>query len=538
MPDRAKFSKQDIGGEILPILTTGLYRNKLDALREYIQNSIDAKCKEIKLVIDPDTIMVEDNGVGMDFDEAKIAIKLGISEKNPRENVGFRGIGIYSAYNLCDCLDIYTRTESDTNCNLIHIDFKSARLELAKDQERKKHSIPANVYLEKLLENIVYVDVDKENTLSRAGTRAIMSDLLDEVYDELNDWDKVVSYLRDVVPLPFREDFRYASVIQEKLKKTDYKVIPVALQIGNMRKEITRPYYNEMFEHGGKHPPAFFEISDGRQHYGFAWVCVNDARRVLKNATLRGLLIKKFGFSISDRNHLEPYFARPVFHRRITGEVIIQNEELIPNAARSDFEANSTRQAFIRALPKFISQLSDWANQIQEQDKAREVLTGVLIVLRVTNKELPSIRRDKERLLARNNLLYSIALQLSAHAKTLENIQAKDYEEAATLLKECQDFVESALTERQKDQKKMEQRVVRSIQREAAPATESEKERAQDIPKDILDLLEIHGIQMSEEIAGFLKLLDENYLKVTFSNEEYSQMIGNLRDYLDEQVEF
>ncbi len=535
MPDRVKFSKKDIGGEILPILTTGLYRNKLDALREYIQNSIDAKCKQIELVIDPDTIMVDDDGLGMSFEEAKTAIKLGISEKNPKEDVGFRGIGIYSAYNLCDCIDIYTRSESDTNCNLIHIDFRSARIELAKDQERKKHNIPTNVYLENLLENIVYVDVDKENTLTRSGTRAIMSDLLDEVYDELNNWDEVVGYLRDVVPLPFREDFKYASVIKEKFKEADYKIVPVTLQIGNIRKEITRPYYNEMFEHGGKHPPAFFEISDGGKHYGFAWVCVNDARRVLKNTTLRGLLIKKFGFSISDRNYLEPYFARPVFHRRITGEVIIQNEELMPNAARSDLEHNSTRQAFIRALPKFIRELSDWANRIQEEDKAREVLADILIVLRVINKELPSIRRDKEKLLARNNLLYSVALQLSIHAKTLKNIEARDYEEAATLLKECQDFVKSALIERQKDQKKMEQRVVKSIQREAAPETESEKEREKDIPKDMLDLLGIYGIQMSEEMTGFLKLLDENYLKVTFSDEEYSEMINELKDFLEEQ---
>ena len=537
MPDRIKFSKQDIGAEILPILTTGLYRNKLDALREYIQNSIDAKCKKIELVIDPDTITVEDDGIGMDFDEAKTAIKLGISEKNPKETVGFRGIGIYSAYNLCDCLDIYTRTESDTNCNLIHIDFKSARLELAKDQERKKQNMPTNVYLEKLLENIVYVDVDKKNTLTKAGTRAIMSYLLDEVYDELNNWDKVVSYLREVVPLPFREDFKYTSAIQEKFEEADCKIIPVTLQIGSMRKEITRPYYNGMFTHSGKRPPEFFEISDGRQHYGFAWVCINDARRVLKDIPLRGLLIKKFGFSISNRNYLEPYFARPVFNRRITGEVIIQNEELIPNAARSDFEHNSTRQAFIQALSEFIKQLSVWANRIQEDDKAREVLATILIVLRAINKELPSIRRDKEKLLARNNLLYSVALQLSAHADTLKNIEAKDYERADTLLKECQDFVKSALIERQRDQKKMEQRVVKSIRREAAPATKSEKERAKDIPKDILDLLEIYGIQMPEEISGLLKLLDEHYLRITLSDEEYSEMIANLRDYLDEQVE-
>ena len=42
---RVNFTKEDIGGEILPILTTGLYRNTLDALREYIQNAVDCRIR-------------------------------------------------------------------------------------------------------------------------------------------------------------------------------------------------------------------------------------------------------------------------------------------------------------------------------------------------------------------------------------------------------------------------------------------------------------------------------------------------------------
>jgi hypothetical protein len=535
MPDMVKFSKQDIGGEILPILTTGLYRNKLDALREYIQNSIDAKCKKIELVIDPDTIMVDDDGFGMSFEEARTAIKLGISNKNPKTNVGFRGIGIYSAYNLCNCLHIYTRSESDTNCNLIHIDFKTARLALIEDQERKKQNIPTSVYLEKLLEKIVYVAVDKENTLTQVGTRAIMSDLRDEVYEELNNWGKVVGYLRDVVPLPFREDFKYASEIQERLKKAGYNAVTVTLQIGSMREEIKRPYHNEMFEHGGKYPPRFFDISDVRQHYGFAWVCLNDARRVLRDTALRGLLIKKFGFSISDRNYLERYFARPVFNRRITGEVIIENEDLIPNAARSDFEPNSTRQGFIQALPKFIKALSDWANEIQEQDKARDVLGYVLTNLRDINSKLPSIRRDKESLLEYNNYLYFFQHQLGLHKTTLKRIESSSYEEANTLLHECKEFVKSALVEQERDQEKIEQQVIRSIQREAAPLTETEQETKEDIPKNIIELIQAYGIKISSEITELLRFLDDNYLKANLDKQEYAEMINELKDLLEEQ---
>ena len=537
MPDRVKFTKQDIGGEILPILTTGLYRNKLDTLREYIQNAIDAKCKKIEIVIDPDTIMVSDDGTGMNFDMARKAIKLGISEKNPKTNVGFRGIGLYSAYNLCDCVDIYTRAETDLNCNVIHIDFKNIRIALAEDQERKKQDKPTTVYLEKLLENAVYVDIDKNNTLEIAGTKAIMSDLLDEVYEGLNDWDEVMNYLRDVVPLPFRDDFKYAPVIQQKFKENEYNVVPVTLQIGSRREEIKRPYYNGMLAHGGEHPPEFIDITDGKQRFGFGWICINDARQVLKDTNLRGLLIKKLGFSVSSRNYLEPYFARPVFNRRVTGEIIIQNEDLIPNAARSDFEHNSTRQGFIRALPKFIRQLSDWANQIQEQDKAAEVLKDAMTYLRAINAELPAISRDKETLLKRNMVLNYLDRQImsNARAKILKKIKNDDYQEAVNLLKGCEDFVKSALIEQHRDQRKIEQEVVKAIQREAAPQTETEA-RTNDIPTDIFGLIHSYGVQATPELLGLLKILDENYLKVNLDNDEYKEMINNLREYLEEQT--
>lgn len=536
MPEKVKFNKQDIGGEILPILTSGLYRNKLDALREYVQNAIDAKAKKIEIVIDPDTIMVDDTGVGMSFEEAKNAIRLGVSEKNAKDSVGFRGIGIYSAYNLCNRLDIYTRSEKENGCILIHFDFRSARSALYEDQERKRNNLPSTVYLEQLLEDVIFVDVDQENTLVQSGTRAIMSELLSEVYEELNNWDRVESYLRDVVPLPFAEDFKYSMEIESKLEQADYKVVPLTLQIGNRRANITRPYHNEMFEHGGKQPPMFFDIGDGKRNFGFAWVCLNDARKVLRDAKLRGLLIKKKGFSISDRYFLEPYFTRPVFNRRITGEVIIENIDLIPNAARSDFEHNSTRQSFILALSKFTRKLSDWADGIQKDDKAREILGGALIRLREINSELPHIKRDRELLLMRNVQLHYCEYDLRNHSVTLKKIENDTYEEAKTLLKECQDFVKSALVERRQDQEKMEEKIILSIQRETDRKTDTEKERAEDAPKNLIDVIENSGLSMSMAMIAVLAYLDDNFLHPSMSEEEYEGMLNQLSEYLEEQA--
>ncbi len=101
---RRDFRKEDIGADLLPILTSGLYRNTLDTLREYIQNSVDAQSHQINIIIDPDVVSISDDGKGMDGQESERAIRLGMSDKNPLENVGFRGIGVYSAFNICDKL--------------------------------------------------------------------------------------------------------------------------------------------------------------------------------------------------------------------------------------------------------------------------------------------------------------------------------------------------------------------------------------------------------------------------------------------------
>ena len=473
----------------------------------------------------------------MNFDEAKKAIRLGISEKSPLENVGFRGIGIYSAFNLCDSLDIYTRSAGEPHCYVIHLDFKSIRGALLEDQERKKQGKPSSLYLEKLLEDGVYVDVDRDNTIAQQGTKAIMSGLLGEIYQELNNWYKVVSYLRDVVPLPFSEEFRYASVIQEKFKEEDYRVVPLILQIGSQREAIFRPYYDGMFVHGGEHPPAFFEISlDHKERFGFAWVCINDARQVLKDTSLRGLLIKKYGFSISGRSYLEPYFARPVFNRRVTGEIIIQHPNLLPNAARSDFEHNSSRQGFIQALPRFIRSLSDWANKIQEEDKAKEVLAEVSQQVREINENLPSARYDRETLLQRNIQLHYCERQIRLHAKILKQINTEEYQDVDAMIKECQDFVKRALSVQKKDQKKVEQQITRSIQREAIPPTETETERLKDIPTNLVALIETYGLPASTELLSFLKLLDESYLQVWLSTEDYKEMLKGLQEFLEERL--
>lgn len=534
MANRITFSKEDIGGEVLAILTTGLYRDPLDTLREYIQNAIDADCEHIELSIDPDTISVTDDGTGMNRELARRAIRLGISDKSPLENVGFRGIGIYSAFNLCNDLAIYTRAADEPHGYVIKINFKVIREELLKEQERRKRKQPPALYLERLLEGSVYVADDTDAVVADHGTKALLSGLQGGVYKRLNNWEQVESYLQNVVPLPFRQDFKYGKVIEKRLRDEAQRIVPVTLQVLVRREEIYRPYYDGLFSRSGTHPPKFFIVGDGRQKFAVAWVCINDARQVLRNQKLRGLLIKKFGFSIADRNFLEPLFRRPVFNRRITGEVIVQHRDLIPNAARSDFEHNSTQQAFMLALGKLTADISSWADGIQQEDKAREVLDKARTRGAEINSALPSMTRDHERLLRLHVELDGLAQELNVHAKVLKTVDNGSFQQVRQLLKECQEFVASLLVERRKGQKSLEQKIVRSIQREAAeerkpqPATES--------PENVLTLLDSYDFPGLEDWKELVRYLDESILQPRLSPEEYREMLSSLREFLDERA--
>ena len=534
MAKEIKFTKEDIGAELLPMLTTGLYRDALDTLREYIQNSIDADAKNIKLSIDSDQIVIADDGIGMNEQDAKKAIRLGISDKNPLKNVGFRGIGIYSAFNLCEKVTIYTK-RSRSSTYQICFDFEKVRMEILKEQERKKKGLDSKLYLESLLNQAVkIIKCEKVIPILKGhGTVVIASGLATAVYERLNNWKEVSLYLENTVPLPFRREFKFAKTVEKRFKELDYKIVPLTLKIGGREEKLYRPYTNELFHNKGQHDVKFFELKEGKIKYGFAWICINDARKALKDKCIRGLLIKKFEFSISDRRFLESYFPRNVFYRRMTGEIILQNNNLIPNAARNDLEYNSVRQDFFKYLPKFIDSVTSWANDLQQEDKARQVVAEVTERLKKINDSLVVLRRDKEALLHVNNELNGMERELRSHRKTLGEIASKELKSADKLLRFCSEFVTAELTQGNKKRKRLEKKVEDIVRSGSVKLTEDEKRRLKQKPKSLNDLLDTFGIT-DDEIKRFIAFLDENILQEYLNKEDYTMTLEQLSLYMEE----
>src|SRR6266540_6704248 len=131
-PFQLSFFDHEVGGELLNILSKGLYTNPLDAIREYVQNAIDANANEVKVQITGNSVFILDWGDGMNRDQLLEARKFGVSSKSIAQNVGFRGIGIYSGFDLCERLIIRTKTHLEDTQHIIEFEFGEMRGKLEK----------------------------------------------------------------------------------------------------------------------------------------------------------------------------------------------------------------------------------------------------------------------------------------------------------------------------------------------------------------------------------------------------------------------
>src|SRR5216684_4675475 len=122
-PVEWSFEPDDIGGELLGILSKGLYPDPLDCVREYVQNSVDAKAKNVTIKITGNSVMIGDDGIGMDLDDLVQARRLGLSNKSRAEDVGFRGIGIYSGFDICNRLLVTTKIVGEAKARVLEFDF-------------------------------------------------------------------------------------------------------------------------------------------------------------------------------------------------------------------------------------------------------------------------------------------------------------------------------------------------------------------------------------------------------------------------------
>lgn len=408
-----KLNKFDIGGEIISILTKGMYPDPRDAIREYIQNSVDANAKNIDIKVRENSIVVEDDGHGMIYKTLRKAIRLGVSDKKPGKDVGFMGIGIYSAFHLCNTLTIYSRKKMQNPLKL-ELDFQGMRNLLDSEKEKRllnKMGSEELTDLQTLLEN--HITLFDEDELSvkdypvKHGTRVELVGLDPILDDLLSNFDDLAKYIKDVVPLHFdSKKFKWGSLIEKNISEIckkhnfSFEIVNIKLQVGGRIENLYRPYLDSDFANETAQEPLFVELKIDKIFMGIAWGCLNSSRDKLKS-DVRGFIVKKQGFSIGNRETISKLFGKANSHfGRYVGEIVVVNPELLPNAARNDFQFSSLRNLFYTTIAEIVAPFYNGiSNKFQEESIALSILNESIIEFKKINAKFNQYDDNPETLI-------------------------------------------------------------------------------------------------------------------------------------------
>jgi hypothetical protein len=390
----------DIGGQLLPILSKGLYTNPLDCIREYVQNAVDAGAKHVNIRITGNGVTIHDTGQGMDEEQLKAARKFGISAKDLAHHVGFRGIGIYSGYDLSNRLIITTKKKGSSLQYVMRFDFFAMKKEL----ETK----PAgSVSLEALLTRFTTFKKEATHDPSSSFTIVELEEINDVHLRKIANRSELRHYILQNLPVDFDKRFDYRGEINTYLSTNvpGYNAVTIKLQSDGEKDEIvSKPPLTKL------RAPQFGSIKGAdNKVLAYFWACLNQENGILgdNNLTLttkghfkpsdwQGFAYKCKGFTIGNRNQLVKMFTlgNGTLYRWYTGEIYVIDDQVIPNTARDDFESNAAKSNLEIAVGETMGELESTADDIRERTRSELKITEALKQLTALQAEVNSNGAD------------------------------------------------------------------------------------------------------------------------------------------------
>ncbi len=346
-----------------------------------------------------------------------------------------------------------------------------------------------------------------------------------------------------MVPLHFNcTKFKWARKIEDKVtvickqRKAEFRLIDLTLQVHNRIEKLFRPYTDDQFE--GYIEPYFKEVKGRDIFFGVAWGCLNPERKKIREKPLRGFLIKKQGFAIGERADVGKYFGRTTFFDRYIGEIIVVHPDLLPNAARSDFEFSPLRTLFYEAVSNMAISYNNRANQYQEYTKGDEQLDDAIEKIKQSYAHTSYYADRPEQLIEMIVEIRKSFLKLKGGSKEIQSglkelAMQKTSLKVQEHLKEIQQLInqKSNKPKTLKFKKLPELRLFEKMKKlPHVKAAEAEKE-----PENLLEVVESLDLPMNEQLKIVLELIDERYIQATsVSKEEYIDNLKKLKTEIED----
>lgn len=443
-------------GFIIKALAGGLYPNKFDVIREYIQNAFDAlvnwKCSTkdkniaIKVTINRPSIFIFDNGTGMDRSTLHEYRKVGFSKKKVGESAGFRGIGKLAGISVARKLIITTSPYGVAEKHILIFNAEAMIKEID-DLKKKKENIPLNALIMKHT-NLTSEIENKDNHYTLIELHGIKDD--SRILFKKKDLSQ---YISKNVPVPFDPQFTYGKEIEENVKKfiEDYDCVEISLN----GKNIYKPFSQHV-----KSPQhiAVWNSKNKKKLSAYCWYCENDKKGQIKPNDVSGLIYRYKNFAVGDNyltrttiwdtsSHLAFYFM---------GEIYMADPEILPTSQRDNFEQSLARDKFYKDAIIIANELNKLARESSGVRRAEEyVTTGNQVIFNIKEdikkKELYLKDLSVEKIAQLVNVIDNIEKRkhnIPKEERKTKIMANKVVKEAKKLLKE---FKEEAKIEKEFD---------------------------------------------------------------------------------------
>lgn len=331
-----------VGGDILRLITAGMYDNPLVLFREYLQNAADSVASSdhregaVQIDIDPveARLTITDNGPGLSHAEAiRRLIPIGNSLKDPRIDRGLRGIGRLASLAFADDVHFTTRTAGSDR--ITRVSWSGHTLREPRLQELDAAAAIVECTRVRSLPGDGWPDHFFQVTVEHV-TRHAASTLLNR--------DAVRNYIAQVCPVPFSADFPLAGEVTDFLSEhTDHFVFDVRLGLDEL--PIQRPFGNALpltetyaapFEHL---ETRVIPRLDDPGAAAVLWLAHTPyAGSIPRHLGLRGLRARSGNIQVGADDVFRDLFHETRFNGWCVGEVHIADSRIIPNGRRDYFE--------------------------------------------------------------------------------------------------------------------------------------------------------------------------------------------------------
>ena len=319
MQEILKFDKNPIGASVLEAITSGLYTNNLNCIREYLQNALDAGALkvEISYINGGSSIEIRDDGRGMDKNELINALTVGYSSKSEGD-VGWRGLGIWSGAAVCDALHIVTKAEKSPR---LSIDVDCNSITKANSTDNAEEAILNS------LGNLISDDDD-----SPPFTKITLAGIYGPLRETFSK-ENLIRFLKETVPMKFSTDFIPGNEILESLEKYGIPRPKTSILVEGEELFKNPAHNNSVLDH-----PAIVPIKSEGLILAVAWFLNTGTNKKIKNGSIT---FRKSNFRVGDTSLV---FANSNVNNKgwQIGEIHVLNKNIVENASRDSFEASSS----------------------------------------------------------------------------------------------------------------------------------------------------------------------------------------------------